>query len=101
MRALALVLLLVAACPSQPGDTCRQHSDCKLKGSYCARAEICTLGCDGGGPCPSGAACVSVGVREVCLETCTVDKDCPTDFACREVGAEHVCMLADPLAKPR
>lgn len=99
--ALALAAsLALTACPPELGQACRQHSDCKAKGSWCARAELCTSGCDGGGPCAAGTACVVAGPREVCLPSCTADADCLKGFACRELPGGQVCVLADPLAKP-
>ena len=101
MRALAgLACVLLLACSSRVGDTCRQHSDCKLEGGYCARVEVCLVGCDDGGACPAATACVDTGARAVCLQTCTSDAACPTGFVCRPRGDAQVCLFADPLAKP-
>ena len=101
-RATALAALVcLTACPPKVGDVCTQHSDCKVKNTYCSRAEICTVGCDDGGACASGTACVTQGPRDVCLETCTADADCPKAFSCRDLDGGRVCELTDPLAKPK
>jgi hypothetical protein len=90
MRSALCLLVLLAACGNEIGDSCIVSSDCATDGTRTCdtsqKSGYCTIqGCDYD-TCPGSSACIRFFTGGFTNKTCAVQADCTLDELCSLEG---------------
>jgi hypothetical protein len=85
------------ACGPTVGDPCVTGGDCGP--GRCVQGPsfpdgYCAAGCEDGGQCPNGSACLRGGFAGLgtCLRRCTSSQDCRAGYSCQPDAGVRVCL---------